>query len=59
MTVVEARILSNQIEIMWTLAKLLEKANPDLVGRGGEIDRMRCDLAQATKDTMALMKTSR
>lgn len=54
MTDIEARILQNQIEIMWTLSYLLGRAAPELAGRGGELDRMRGDLAAAAKDTRAL-----
>jgi hypothetical protein len=56
MTAAETRILQNQIEIMWNLSYLLKFAAPDLVGRGGEFDRMRDDLAAASKDTHALLK---
>lgn len=51
MTETEARILQNQIEIMWTLSYLVKCAAPQLAGRGGEFDRMRDDLANASKDT--------
>lgn len=56
MTATEVRILRNQVEIMWTLSRLLSAAAPDLVGRGGEIDRMRDDLAQASKDTRKMLE---
>lgn len=56
MTDREARILENQIEIMWSLSYLLGKAAPDLLGRGGELDRMRDDLAAASKDTKRLLE---
>ena len=55
MTKIEARILRNQIEIMWTLSYLLKCAKPDLVGKAGELDRMRDDLANASKDTKTLV----
>jgi hypothetical protein len=55
MTEAEARILRNQIEIMWALRHLLSGANPGLVGRGGELDRMRDDLADASKTTKAFV----
>lgn len=55
MTDIEVRTLQNQIEIMWTLAHLLRCAKPDLIGRGGELDRMRDDLATASKSTRALI----
>lgn len=51
MTEAETRILKNQIEIMWTLHYLLKCAKPDLVGRGGEIDRMLDDLRIASRET--------
>lgn len=51
MTETEARILQNQIEIMWTLAYLLRCAKPDLVGKAGELDKIYDDLAHASKDT--------
>ena len=51
----EKRILQNQIEIMWVLKRMLEKLAPDLVGRNGEIDRMRDDLVDATKESRALI----
>ncbi len=51
MTGVEERILKNQYEIMWVLHRLLRKSDPDLVGRGGELDRMCDDLVTAAKDT--------
>jgi hypothetical protein len=57
-TSIEDRALRNQIEIMWALYKLLSMAAPDLVGRGGEIDRMRDDLVQASKATTALLESS-
>jgi len=55
MTTAETRILQNQIEIMWTLSHLLKCAKPDLIGKAGELDRMRDDLAAASKDTKALV----
>ena len=51
MTPVEKRILQNQTEIMWTLHYLLECAKPDLVGRAGQLDRMRDDLSTAARET--------
>jgi hypothetical protein len=56
MTEVEARILQNQIEIMWVLHRELGKSHPDLVGRGGEIDAMRGDLVRAAKDSRKLLE---
>jgi hypothetical protein len=53
----ETRILQNQIEIMWTLSYLLKCVKPDLVGKAGELDRMRDDLAAACKHTKAIMST--
>lgn len=55
MTDTEARILENQVEIMWTLRYLLQKAVPALVGRGGELDRMCVDLAHASKKSRAMI----
>jgi len=55
MTETEARILRNQIEIIWTLHYLLECAKPDLVGKAGQLDRMRDDLRAASKDTKAFL----
>jgi len=52
----EKRILHNQIEIMCTLNLILKKLCPDLAGRGGELDRMRDDLAIAAKNTKALLE---
>ena len=51
MTRTEKRILSNQVEIMNTLAYLLKCAAPSLVGLGGELDYMRDHLLLACKDT--------
>jgi hypothetical protein len=45
-------ILKNQIEIMSALSLLLQYANPDLVGKAGQLDRQRDDLFQRHKDTM-------
>jgi hypothetical protein len=58
MTEAEARILKNQIDIMWTLHCALGKLLPDLVGRGGEFDMMRGDLAYASKETKKLVDAS-
>lgn len=55
-TEVEARILKNQYEIMWVLHFVLGKLQPELVGRGGELDRMRDDLRNASNDTRSLME---
>lgn len=55
MTEPEARILENQVEIMWTLSYLLSKAAPDLVGRNGELDQMRKDLTLASKKSRAMI----
>jgi hypothetical protein len=56
MTEAEARVLKNQIEIMWTLHYVLEKLAPELVGRAGALDRMRGDLADASKETKKLVE---
>lgn len=56
MTKVERRILENQIEIMWVLNLALGKLMPDLVGRAGELDRMRADLAKAAIDTKKILE---
>lgn len=58
MTEIEKCILANQTEILWTLRRLLERADPDLVGRGGEVDRMRDDLIAAAKRTQAMLNTT-
>lgn len=58
MTAAEKRIIQNQIEILWVLNLALGKLLPDLVGRGGELDRMREDLGAAAKDSKALLSTS-
>lgn len=50
----EKHILENQFQIMWTLHYLLKCAKPDLVGRGGEIDRFLDDLVDASKSTRKL-----
>jgi hypothetical protein len=57
-TEIEDRILQNQIEIMWTLHYVLKCTKPELVGRAGELDMMLSDLAEASKDTKAIMKRS-
>ncbi|WP_316176283.1 hypothetical protein [Bradyrhizobium sp. SZCCHNRI1073] len=59
MTGAEERILKNQWEIMWALNIFLGKQFPDLVGRGGELDRMRDDLAAASKETKTLLDHAR
>lgn len=56
MTDVETRILQNQVEIMWVLNLALGKLLPDLVGRNGGLDRMRDDLANASKVTTAMLR---
>lgn len=53
---VQARILKNQVEIMWAISYLLSKSVPDLVGKGGEFDQMRQDLAQAAKSSGELLR---
>ena len=58
MTDTEMRILQNQTEIMWVLHLALGKLLPELVGRGGEIDAMRGDLAAACKETKSLMASA-
>lgn len=55
MTEIEKRILQNQIEMMWVIHLSLGKLLPDLVGRGGELDRFRDDLAYACKKTKKLI----
>lgn len=55
MTDVERRILQNQMEILWVINFALGKLMPDLVGRGGELDRMRDDMATAAKETRTLL----
>lgn len=55
MTNIEKRILTNQIEILWTLKYLLECAKPDLIGKAGQLDRMCDDLRYAAKDTKGLL----
>lgn len=52
----EKRILENQLEIMWTLHLLIGKTCPDLVGKAGEVDRMRDDLRTAAQDTKAALE---
>lgn len=56
MTEIEARILKNQFEIIWALNYLLKGANRDLVGRGGELDRLCDDLRHAANDTLGLIR---
>jgi hypothetical protein len=56
MTEVETRILQNQIEILWVLNYALEKLAPDFVGRGGGLDLMRNDLADAAKESRAMLE---
>lgn len=55
MSSAERQILENQVEMMWTLSFLISKVAPDLVGRNGEVDRVRSDLAQAAKKSRALL----
>jgi len=55
MTEIEARILHNQTEILWTLKYLIQCAKPDLVGRNGEVDRMIDDLRQAARETATVL----
>lgn len=50
------RILKNQVEIIWTLHYLLGCAKPDLIGKIGELDRMRDDLVCATKESRKLLE---
>ena len=55
----EQCVLQNQIEIMGALSLLLRYAQPDLVGKSGELDRQRDDLLQRHKATQrALSDTS-
>lgn len=56
MTEIEKRIIQNQIEIMWAINYILKKMMPDLVGRGGELDRMCDDLRHASNDSKKLLK---
>lgn len=56
MSAAEKRILENQFEIMWALNFLVRKVCPDLVGKAGEVDRVRDDLAGAAKETKALLE---
>ena len=55
----EKRILQNQIDIMWVLHRFMGKHEPDLVGRGGELDAMRSDLAAACKASKKLLETGK
>lgn len=55
MTEIEARILHNQTEILWTLKYLIQCAKPDLVGRNGEVDRIIDDLHRAARKTAAVL----
>lgn len=59
MTAIEECLLQNQVEIMWALSYLLGKAAPELAGRGGELDRMRDDLAASAKNSNRLLDTCR
>ena len=59
MTDAETRILKNQIEIMWTLSYILGRVAADLVGCGGELDRMCDELADASKKTAKLLGAGR
>ena len=56
MDAAQKRILENQFEIMWAINFLIGKACPDLVGKNGQVDRMRDDLALAAKDTKTLLE---
>ena len=56
MNEIEKRILNNQIEIMTALSYIITKAYPDLVGRGGELDRYKEDLFAAYKATRKLLE---
>lgn len=56
MTEAEKRILQNQIDIMWFLHRFMGKHEPELVGRCGELDAMRDDLAAACKDSKKLLE---
>ena len=58
MTEIEKRLLMNQHEMMWALHYLLGKAAPDLVGRRGELDRMRDDILDAWRAGKALLDAS-
>lgn len=53
-----ARSLRNQMDIMWTLHWLVGKQHPEFVGRGGEVDAIRDDLATSAKATKALLDQS-
>lgn len=54
----EKRILQNQIDIMWVLHRFMGKHEPELVGRGGELDAMRADLAAACNESRKLLESS-
>lgn len=49
------QILKNQAEIMHALRYLLQCAKPNLVGKGGELDRMCDDLMVAARETVKLL----
>ncbi len=48
---IQARLLKNQIEIIWVLSSILKKLNPDLVGKNGALDLMLDDLRIAALET--------
>lgn len=54
----EKRILQNQIDIMWVLHRFMGKHEPDMVGRGGELDALRADLVAACKDSRKLLESA-
>ena len=56
MDAAQKHILKNQSEIMWALNFLISKVCPDLVGKNGEVDRMRDDLAVAAKETVTILE---
>lgn len=58
MSEAEKRILQNQIDIMWVLHRFMGKHEPDLVGRGGELDAMRNDLMDACKNSRKLLESA-
>lgn len=58
MTEIEKRILRNQNEIMTALSYMLSKMYPELVGKGGELDRYKNDLFYAYKETNKLLENA-
>ena len=57
MTDEQARcLLQNQIGIMGALTLLLQYAQPNLVGKAGQLDRQREDLFQRHKATIRALE---